>query len=69
MNVTVSPLQLIEDVTAEQIFKLLPSQATLEQARLFLAGRGLSFSAQSWAAMIDQRLKPALNRNEISLHD
>jgi len=58
---------LSEDVTAEQIFKFLPSQATLEQVRAFLSAREMSFSGGSWDFMINQRLKPALNQGKITL--
>ncbi|AUQ48376.1 hypothetical protein PhaeoP83_00052 [Phaeobacter inhibens] len=59
--------QLSEDVTAEQIFEILPSQATLEQTKAFLSERKMSFSGGSWQFMINQRLKPALEQKKITL--
>jgi hypothetical protein len=60
---------LASDVSAEQIFELLPSQATLEQAKTFLAARNVSFSSGSWDFMINQRMKPALQYGTISLSE
>ncbi|MCG3268222.1 hypothetical protein [Yoonia sp. I 8.24] len=67
MNRHASAASLASDVTAEQIFKFLPSQATLEQAKTFLAKRSISFSAGSWDFMINERLKPALKDGTVSL--
>lgn len=55
--------------SSDDIFELLPSQATLEQAKIFLASRGLSFSAGSWDFMIKERLRKHLKEGSISVFD
>lgn len=62
-------LQLNMNVSAGQIFEQLPGQATLEQAKTFLAIRNVSFSGGSWDFMISQRLKPALESGVINLEE
>lgn len=55
------------ELNADEIFSILPSQATLEQAKTFLAARNLSYSAGSWSFMIEQRIKPAIVEGKLSL--
>lgn len=69
MNKQYDIANLASDVSAQQIFEFLPSQATLEQAKTFLAARNVSFSSGSWDFMINQRMKPALKDGTISLPD
>lgn len=67
MNKHDNAANLAPDVTAEQVFEFLPSQATLEQAKTFLAARNVSFSGGSWDFMINERIKPALENGTVSL--
>src|SRR5713226_3365320 len=53
----------------ELLFKLLQENASLAQVRDFLQDRGLSSSAGSWDAMINARLKPALQAGHLTPDD
>ena len=69
MDKQISTVKLDESVTIETVLTLLPSQATLEQVKTFLASKGLSFSAGNWETMIDQKLRPAYSAGKISLNE
>lgn len=56
----------LENVEIDDVFSLIPSQATLEQARDFLRRRNLEYSAGSWSDMISRRLQPKYEEKKIS---
>lgn len=47
----------------QTLIDLIRNASTLSQAQSFLRDRGLPFSAQSWDALIEERLRPALRRS------
>ncbi len=53
----------------ELLFKLLQENASLRQVSEFLRARNLPASAGSWDFMIDERLKPALEEEDLTQDD